>query len=149
MKALVLYDSTFGNTEKIARAIGETIRCPVLRAGDFNPEEHKDVDLLIVGSPTHGGRPTPDVHRLLGGPLALQGVDAAAFDTRTERFSRIFGYAAARIGQSLERGGGKLLVPPEGFVVIKNKGPLKEGELARAAGWAQLIMKHRKGKHQP
>jgi flavodoxin I len=149
MNALVIYDSTFGNTEKIAQAIGERIHCPAMRAGDFQPSEHKGLDLLIVGSPTHGGRPTPDIHRLPEGPLALQGIDAAAFDTRTERFSWIFGYAAVRIGQSLERGGGKLLVPPEGFIVVGNKGPLKEGELGRAADWAELILKKHKETHRP
>jgi len=50
-----------------------------------------------------------------------------------------FGYDAPRIARSLERSGGNLLAPPEGFVVLGMKGPLKEGELERAAGWAKGI----------
>jgi hypothetical protein len=48
-----------------------------------------------------------------------------------------FGYAAPRIARSLEEHGGNLVTEPEGFVVIGIKGPLKEGELARAANWAK------------
>ena len=49
----------------------------------------------------------------------------------------IFGFAAPRIANSLEKKGVTLLVPPAGFVVKGIKGPLREGELERAAGWAQ------------
>jgi len=60
MKALVVYDSLHGNTEKIAKAIGDAIsgEAEVLRVGAVNSSELKPCDLLIVGSPTHGGRPT-------------------------------------------------------------------------------------------
>jgi hypothetical protein len=36
--------------------------------------------------------------------------------------------------------GGNLLAPPEGFVVLGVQGPLKDGELERAAGWAKGIV---------
>ena len=65
MKALIVYDSVYGNTEKVARAIGEAMtpsgEVKVLRAGDTNSSELASVGLLIVGSPVHGGRPTPAV----------------------------------------------------------------------------------------
>jgi flavodoxin I len=141
MKALVVYDSTYGNTEKIAQAIGEAIGGQVLRVGEVNPADLKGFDLLIVGSPTHGGRPTPEVQDLLKalGP-ALKGVNVAAFDTRhVSKWTLLFGYAAPRIARTLKRNGGKLLVPPEGFLVLGTEGPLKEGELERAAGWAKGI----------
>ena len=60
MKALIVYDSVYGNTEKIARAVGEAItpsgEVEVLRAGEANPSELASVDLLIVGSPVHRGQ---------------------------------------------------------------------------------------------
>ena len=138
MKALVVYDSTYGNTEKIAQAIGEAIGGQVLRVGEVNPADLKGFDLLIVGSPTHGGFPTEGIHGLLKASLALEGVNVAAFDTRTKR--TIFGYAAQRIARSLERNGGNLLPPPEGFFVLSMPCPLMDGELERAAGWAKGIV---------
>jgi flavodoxin len=59
-KTLVVYDSTYGNTEKIAQAIGEAIGGQILRVGEVNPADLKGFDLLIVGSPTRGGLPTED-----------------------------------------------------------------------------------------
>ena len=62
MKALIIYDSKFGNTEKIARAIGEAVtplgKVKVLRVSKANPSELASIDFLIVGSPTHAGRAT-------------------------------------------------------------------------------------------
>jgi hypothetical protein len=91
----------------------------------------KGFGLLFVGSPTHGGFPTKRIHALLQAPLALKRIGAAAFDTRTR--TTIFGYAATKIARDLQRHGARLLAPAEGFLVAGIRGPLKEGELARAA----------------
>lgn len=145
MKTLIIYDSVHGNTAKIAQTIGDALagEVSVRRAGGaFGPAEPKTVDLLIVGSPTHGGWFTEAIKGWLDQvpATALQGTRVAAFDTRTPtRLGRIFGYAAPRIADRLEKEGGTLLAPPEGFFVKGIKGPLKEGELERAAGWAQEI----------
>jgi len=138
MKALVVYDSKHGNTEKIAQAIGEATGGQVLRVGDVNPADLKGFELVIVGSPTHGGFPTPEIDGLLKALPALEGVKVAAFDTRTKR--TIFGYAAPRIARSLERNGGSLVAPPGDFLVLGMQGPLMDGETERAAGWAKGIV---------
>ena len=56
MKILIVYDSAYGNTEKIVRAIAGAIppsnEIKVLRAGEANPSALERLDLLIVGSPT-------------------------------------------------------------------------------------------------
>ena len=67
MKVLIVYDSAYGNTEKVARAIGGVItgEVKVLRPGEVNPSELQSLDLLIVGSPTQGGRPTPAIQDFL------------------------------------------------------------------------------------
>jgi len=109
--------------------------------------------LLIVGSPTQKFRPTGATTNFLKGipQNGLQGIKVAAFDTRfpeseIERvrilafFVRIFGYAAKPIADRLEKKGGELVIPPEGFFVEGTEGPLQEGELERAAGWAKQIM---------
>ncbi len=151
MKALIIYDSVYGNTEKIARAIAEAItpsgEVKVLRAGEANPSELASIDLLIVGSPTHAGRPTPAIQDLLNKvpKLSLQGINVAAFDTRIPtKLVRVFGYAAGRIAGNLKRKGGTLIASPEGFFVTGSKGPLKEGELERAAAWAKGILESKK-----
>ena len=151
MKALIVYDSIYGNTEKIARAIAEAItpsdEVKVLRAGEANPSELASIDLLIVGSPTHAGRPTPAIQDLLNKvpKLSLQGINVAAFDTRIPtKLVRVFGYAAGRIAGNLKRKGGTLIASPEGFFVTGSKGPLKEGELERAAGWAKGMLESKK-----
>jgi flavodoxin I len=149
MKALIVYDSVYGNTEKIARAIAEAItpsgEVKVLRAGEANPSELESIDLLIVGSPTHGGRPTPAIQDFLNRVPSLRGINVAAFDTRSAtKFARVFGYAAGRIARNLKGKGGTLMASPEGFFVTGTRGPLKEGELERAAGWAKGILESKK-----
>ena len=145
MKALIVYDSVYGNTEKIARAIAEAItpsdEVKVVGAGEANPSELESIDLLIVGSPTHGGRPTPAVQNLLNKVPKLQGIKVAAFDTRIPtKLVRVFGYAAGRIANNLKKKGSTLIASPEGFFVTGGQGPLKEGELERAAAWAKGIL---------
>ena len=153
MKALVVYDSMYGNTEQIARSIGGAIAgdVEVLRAGEVNPSELESIDLLVVGSPTQGFRATKPVQIFIenipGG--TLKGIDVAAFDTRFAESDvgmglrlllKMGGYAAPRIAQALKKKGGNLTVPPEGFFVKDKEGPLKEGELERAASWANGII---------
>jgi flavodoxin len=149
MKVLIVYDSVHGNTEKIARAIGDAIagEVEVHHVEEVNISELDTFDLIIVGSPTHGGRPTPTVRDFLNKvpASALKSTSVAAFDTRLPaKWVRIFGYAAGRIGDSLKRRGGELAVPPEPFFVDGTVGPLKEGELQRAGGWAEEIVKQLK-----
>lgn len=156
MKALVIYDSVFGNTEKIAQAIatalGSEVAVEILQASKVAPEQLTESDLLVVGSPTRGFRPTDVVTGLLKRirSKALKGAKVAAFDTRFKadeldsaglRFVvKTGGYAAKRIAAQLKKAGGNLIVPPEGFYVEDTEGPLKAGELERAAGWAKSIL---------
>jgi flavodoxin I len=149
MKALIVYDSVYGNTEKIARAIAEAItsaaEVKVLQASEANPSELASIDILIVGSPTHGGRPTPPVQDFLNKVTKLQGINVAAFDTRSQsKLAKVFGNAAGRIARNLGKKGGNLIASPEGFLVTGTKGPLKEGELERAAGWAKGMLESKK-----
>jgi flavodoxin len=157
MKTLVVYDSFFGNTEQIAQAIGNTLGSQedveILRVSNVKPEQLTGLKLLIVGSPTRGFRPTPAISNLLKSipKNGLKGVKVAAFDTRFTMdeiessvfilpiLVNIFGYAAKPISDRLEKKGGDLIIPPEGFFVDGTEGPLKEGELERAADWAKQI----------
>ena len=157
MKALVLYDSQFGNTEKIARAIGDTLakeaETTLLRAAAATPQALSGYDLIIVGSPTQRFIAMETVGGLLAG-LSLVNVKAAAFDTRFDmavvesRMLRMAvkiagnsaAYAAPRIAAGLEKAGANLVVEPEGFIVEETEGPLRPGELERAGAWAEEIL---------
>lgn len=151
MKTLIIYDSQYGNTEQIAKAIGGGIggEVKVVRAGDADPTELATADLLIIGSPTQGGRAMETVQGFLDKvPDASFKRPVAAFDTRVStKFASIFGYAAGRLGKYLEGRGANLLVPPEGFFVAATKGPLKDGEAERAAAWGKKIIEV--GKFRP
>jgi len=157
MKILIIYDSFFGNTEKIAQAISSSLgskeNVETLRVSDVKSEKLIGVELLIVGSPTRAFRPTKAITNFLKKIPSndLKGVKVAAFDTRistadtNSRFLnllvKLFGYAAKPIADKLEKKEGSLIIPPEGFFVKDSEGPLKDGELERAADWAKLIIK--------
>ena len=146
METLIVFDSTHGNTEKIAKAIYDAItgEVKVIRASIANPAGLEAIDLLIVGSPTNGGRPTPATQKFLEGlaESSIKGKKVAAFDTRfSKRWVKVFGFAADRISEDLKAKGGVIVSSPEGFFVKGTKGPLKEGEIERAAEWAKEIMR--------
>lgn len=137
MKAAVIYDSKHGNTEKVALVICAAIGGQMLHVGGVNPANLKRFELLIFGSPTHGGFPSEGIYKLLKIPLDLGSVYTAAFDTRTR--TTVFGYAAPKMAKSLEKNGGILLALPAGFFVLGIKGPLMAGEIERAADWVKGI----------
>lgn len=156
MKAIVIYDSQFGNTEKIALtirdALSDTAETRLMRASSVAPRDLMAADLLVVGSPTQRFHATEPVDRFLKG-ASLHGIRAAAFDTRfdmndvdsrTLRLAvKVAGdsaYAAPRIATVLEKAGATMVAAPEGFIVTDTEGPLREGELARAAEWARGLL---------
>ncbi len=156
MKALIVYDSYFGNTEQVAQAIatalGSSKDVGILRVGKVKSEQLKGLKLLIVGSPTRAFNPTTALKNFLRSvpKNSLNGVRVAAFDTRISQdeinsgiisfLVKLFGYAAKPIAGKLKKKGGELVVSPEGFFVQDTEGPLKEGELERAAKWAEQII---------
>ncbi|MDX9930348.1 MAG: flavodoxin family protein [Bacteroidales bacterium] len=154
MKALIVYDSEFGNTKQIAEAIAagiENCTADVMHVGEINPGNLDGVGLLVVGSPTRAFRPTNGIVRFLDSLSdgVINDIAVAAFDTRiaSEDIKRKFfrfivdsgGYAANPIAEKLRKKGGILVLPPEGFFVEGEKGPLKDGETARAKAWAKLV----------
>lgn len=158
MKVLVIFDSMYGNTEKIARAIGAGLAAAgdinILRATQVDPDQAAGVDLLVVGSPTQAFSPMAGTKDFLSalGARQLDEVKFAAFDTRVdvkEVGSKLltfmvdrFGYAAEKIARGLKAKGGLQVVPPAGFIVDGKEGPLKAGELERATAWAGEILAH-------
>ena len=154
MKALVIYDTFFGNTEQVARAISDSLgaESAAIRVTEAKHEQLKGLGLLVVGSPTRAFRPSKPINDFLNGiPRdALRGVRVAAFDTRMSEADigspllgfmvKVFGYASKPISDKLVRKGGELAAQPEGFIVEASEGPLRSGELERAAAWAKRII---------
>jgi flavodoxin len=156
MKILIVYDSFFGCTEKIAQTIVESLakhEATVVRISQLKTEQLAGTELLIVGSPTRAFRPTKAITKFLKNiPVhGLKGVKVAAFDTRVSAvdlnsrifnfFVKFFGYAAEPIAAKLVKKGGNLIVPPEPFYVKTSENALKDGEQERAANWGKTILK--------
>ncbi len=153
MKSIVVYDSQFGNTEKIARAISQALGgdTKIVRPNETNTAELTSAEILVIGSPTQGGRATMSVQNLINNIPAdgLKNSKVAAFDTRFDAkthglfirlLTKTIGYAAEKINEALVDKGGQQTVPPEPFFVLGKEGPLKDGELERAAGWAKKLV---------
>jgi flavodoxin len=156
MKSLVIYDSMYGNTEKIAQAIGKALQTRgdtrVVSVKEANLDLLKGIDLLLVGSPTQAFNPLPAVKNFLKSlpKGSLAGMKVVAFDTRMDvkkvdyKFltfmTKLNGYAAEKIGKALVNKGGSLLDKPEGFIVEGSEGPLRDGELERAGEWAGKLI---------
>jgi flavodoxin len=147
MKTLVVYDSVYGNTEIIARAIGDAIpgEVQVLRVSQADVGDLENADLLILGAPTHGSLPSEAMQSLLSriGPPVREGARAATFDTRlTWKFLEKWGgFAAPKMAATLVEKSWTLAGEPGGFFVRGlKKGPLKRREAERAAAWARELV---------
>jgi flavodoxin I len=151
MNSLVIFTTMYGNTEKIARAIGGALGAKVLSVQEASPDKLSGIDLLVVSSPTQAFNMLPAMKAWLkelpdGG---LKGLKVAAFDTRLDIkkvknviltfMESIFGYAAEKIGKAMVKKGGTQVVKPEGFFVDASEGPITTGELERAVAWAQHL----------
>lgn len=157
MNILIVYDSIFGNTAQVANAMRDELTAlahtvqihPVSEAFPF---AFHDTDLLIVGSPTRGFRPTPAISEFIEGidTALVGGRPAAAFDTRMSLDDihpaplrwvvDAGGYAADRIAQMLGHRGFAAVGTHGGFLVGGTEGPMKPGEIERAKAWAADVV---------
>jgi hypothetical protein len=158
VRAVVVVESMFGNTRRVAEAIAEGLRpaveAEVLDIGAAPEAIDPDVGLVVVGGPTHAfgmsrpstraqavqeagtsaGSPDVGMREWLEhlGPLGA-GVVTATFDTRMK--SRWAGSAAPSASKLLRRRGVPTLAPSHSFLVTDKGGPLAPGELDRAREW--------------
>jgi hypothetical protein len=158
MRATVVCESSFGNTHRIGEAIAEALDAELLSVDDALPDLD-EIDLLVVGAPTHvHGLPSERSRKAaieqggIGAGLGRgvrdwlaelprgEGQLAAAFDTRFDKPAFLTGSAAKGIAKRLRRQGLELVAEPESFYVLGTEGPLKDGELERAAAWAKRLV---------
>jgi menaquinone-dependent protoporphyrinogen IX oxidase len=146
MRALVIYDSIYGNTEKIAQAIasvlGERAAVDLAKVGQDEPVDWSEFELVVMGGPIHRVNLSAAMKALLKEipKRALRGANVAVFETcyRNPRWQR--GAAARRLARKARKFGGRLVVPAESFFVVGREGPLEEGEEERARQWAHAIL---------
>jgi flavodoxin len=142
MNTFVVYDSQFGNTERIAQVIADTLQAfgpvRVMRVDPDHPFDCQEADVLLLGSPTQAFRPTPAMQSLVGNVpfVVLHDLAVACFDTRVHG---PWGSAARHMARRLRMLGVHPLVSPMSFFVQGTEGPLAEGEVERAARWAVSI----------
>jgi flavodoxin len=140
MKTLVVFDSNFGNTQRVADCIANQFSGDVhsINVNHIKESDLSGVELLIVGSPINAWNPTKKIRNFLSHlGTAVKGIRGAAFDTRVNSF--LSGNAAKKIARSMENSGIRMIAEPAGFFVEDNEGPLKHGELKRAEAWVQSI----------
>ena len=166
MKALVVYESMYGNTAAVAEAIADACRdrgfdaeaSPVTAV---SPVETAEVDVLIVGGPTHAHGMSslstrksavndtrndyaeatldPGLRTWMKGLPPGAGRHAAAFDTRIDKPLWLTGSAARAVARRLDRRGFRVAVPPQSFLVTTGN-ELIRGELEHAAAWATKLV---------
>jgi len=145
VNTLIVCDSEFGNTYRIAEAIAEVMRgegpVRLLRAKEFGSSALEGIDLMLVGGPTHRHTVSKRLKAVLKDMprKALRGMLVAAFDTRYRMPRWKSGSAALAVARKLRSRGGRQAVPPESFFVVAREGPLEDGEIERAMEWAVSI----------
>jgi flavorubredoxin len=130
-KAAVIYDTKFGNTEKIARALSEGMKrgglaVDCLKINDVDLGKLGEYDMLAVGAPTHAFRisvPMKEFLRKLEN-VDLRGKKGFAFDTRLK--SRFAGSAANGIEKKLKELGLRIIRDYASAIVAGTEGPLEE-----------------------
>ncbi len=168
MTALIVYESMFGNTKRIALAIAEGIatKLPVetIEVSDAPEEIGGDIALLVVGGPTHvHGMSSPRTRKSAAeradGPLVSQrigirewldnaraevfDIHAAAFDTRVNGMAMFTGSAAKGYEKGLRSAGFRVDWPPQSFLVSSSTPPSEDallaGQIEEARAWGEAI----------
>jgi flavodoxin len=166
MRALVVYESIYGNTRQVAEAIAEGLEgsaevqvVPVAQAAGT-----AGLDLVVAGGPTHMHGLSSSLSRKMAvkaaededlevepgaaeGPglrswlsdLHSNGTLVAAFDTRADASPTLTGMAARGIAKRFRNRGFDLIDEPQSYLVADSEGPLADGELERARAWGETL----------
>lgn len=165
IRAVVAYESMFGNTERVAHAVAaglalEDVETSVLDVSGPPSVDVRDVDLLVVGAPTHAfslSRPTTREEAVKQGARAAaaetglrewierlpvhdwQAPLAATFDTRVSKVRHLPASGSRRAAHLLTRHGCRIIGSPAGFLVRDVAGPLESREVERAIAWGRQV----------
>jgi flavodoxin len=147
MNTLIVYFTRFGNTHRIAETIAASMASNgKVKTIDFDrfPVSNLDIlDLLVMGCPTHKMNLPKAVNTILENvpKNTLSNIPVVAFDTSYKMSWLLNQFTASKhLAKKLRKLGGKLIVPPEIFLVSGREGPLVEGELERAQDWVTSFL---------
>lgn len=155
MRALVVYESFWGNTEAVAKAIAEGIGpdARAMHTDEATAEVLAGADLLVTGAPLMGfalprqqnydtlaqDKKAPRVADVSHPPMRtwLESVPkgTGGFATFETRFKRSPGSATNSMDRALEDAGYHPVAKRERFLISGTYGPMREGELERAKAW--------------
>jgi flavodoxin len=157
MKTLIIYDSYFGNTEKIAKEIFDAILekkdTVITKVDKMDKADIESFDLLIVGSPTRAFKMTKNISGFLKSldEEKLRNKKIALFDTRMnvekadskflKFMAKHFGYAVDSMAKKIEKRAKNSILEEKWFYVKDSEGPLLETELENAREWVERILK--------
>lgn len=156
MQAVIVYDTQYGNTEQVARAIAEGLadmgRVDLLPAAEAVGRPQVSPDLLLIGGPTQRHGMSPNLRAYVDGlPRdGLHNTRVATFDTRYRMAPLLSGSAAKDAAGRLRRSGFRLVAAPESFFIERDRPPdgekrrhgseqLEPGELERAKAWGRRL----------
>jgi flavodoxin len=163
MKALVVYESMFGNTEQIAHAVaaglGESVDVQVAEVTDAPTEPDPEVALIVAGGPTHAFSMSRENTRadainkgahegerefglrewMAALPSGQHTEKMATFDTKVESMHHLPGSAARGAAKAARRHGYESAAKAESFYVRDIDGPLLDGEIDRARAWGRQL----------
>jgi hypothetical protein len=163
--ALVVFESMFGNTELVARAVAEGLEAEgvTTRVADVSvapADLPSSVELLVVGAPTHAfslSRPKTRIEAVRQGADAARAgiglrewlatarphedhpVRVAVYDTRASKVRRLPAAAGPSAARLAKRRKFATVGRPVAFLVNEIQGPLLEGELDRAHSWGRTL----------
>jgi len=147
VKAVLLYESKYGNTKRVAEAIAEEMQrvggmeAALTALKGVDVDDIANYDVILLGGPTHFGGPTRSVRKFIDalGKRNVNGKSVAVFDTY--------------LGEDFEKGvrkmeeqirakapGLKLLAPGLSIRVEGMKGPIAEGELVKCKDFVKQLM---------
>lgn len=155
MNILIIYDSLYGNTEKIAQYIAEKLKAKhnvtIEKVKDDSINKIKEAELIIIGSPTHGfnaSQNTLNFIKQLNNEI-LKDKKIAVFDTRTiptdvPKFFRFMiqkaGYASPKLEKFFKTMGCNIIAESIGINVHGKEGPIVEGEMNKIDNWITKLV---------
>jgi flavodoxin len=156
MQAIVVYDTQYGNTEQVARAIAEGLAghgpVDLLAAAQAVGRPQVPPDLLLIGGPTqrHGMSPALRAYVEALPRDGLRNTRVATFDTRYRMAPLLSGSAAKDAAGRLRRSGCRIVAAPESFFIERDRPAdgekrshgseqLEPGELERAMAWGRRL----------
>ena len=160
MSILVVYESMWGNSRKVAEAAAQGLGADVsiVNVDQAPVPLPPDLDMLVLGGPTHAfsmsrastrqeaaakgadrGLVISGIREWLGALPAPDHVDVATFDTRVASVRHLPGSAAKAAAKEVRRRHLGRVIATESFYVADTAGPLLDGELDRARSWGTSL----------